>query len=441
MGVVNTESEDLIAQLENQLRQLQLGLQRTGGLLSGPDAPQGDEQAQMLQMMSGMQGQQQEAAQQLQGMGGDPMQQQMQGILMATQLGEDGEPDLRSSSAEVRRLESVKAGLLGGMQPAGRANANFQPSVSSQNMGELYSAMAGGADNPNLIGMDYVKRMQYNDMLKNQAMNSASQSRTSGFNPIVDEKGMVYFPRLMEDGSTGLTPANGADGKQIKTDPRFSTIDLGGGAYGRAQVSGGAGGTGVEALTTAQQAQHNEDIKQTLKRQQDARRQLPALENAFAREGGAFHTVSRLIEHPARELMTGKSAIAGVPWSYAPGTDAQEFRTLEGKLSSQAFINSIQELRSTGATVGQITEREGDKLQAAGLALNLAAKEGDYLEELTNFKYALARFMILAREEAGVEDPFGSTIGKAGVDLYDLKGGGQPGMTPEQQAVFDRYSQ
>jgi hypothetical protein len=172
MGVVNTESQDEIARLENQLRQLQLGLQRTGGLLSGPDAPQGDEQAQMLQMMSSMQGQQAEAAQQLQGMGGDPMQQQMQGILMATQLGQDGEPD-STSSAEVRRLEQTLAGLQGGQLPQQRPQQPpFQPSMSAQNMGELYSAMAGGADDPAMIGNQYAQRMQYNDMLRNQYIQS-----------------------------------------------------------------------------------------------------------------------------------------------------------------------------------------------------------------------------------------------------------------------------
>ncbi len=39
-----------------------------------------------------------------------------------------------------------------------------------QAMNELYAIMAAGADNPNQVGMDYVQRMQYNDVLKSRNM-------------------------------------------------------------------------------------------------------------------------------------------------------------------------------------------------------------------------------------------------------------------------------
>ncbi len=453
MGILDGQQPDLesmsVPELEALLAQLRLGQHRTADAMQGLTPPEGG-----AAMLEGLVNRQRMAQQQLQGMGGDPMQALAQGTQMASQLSPspptaamiEADPSVSVAPPPPRPQQpQQQGGLLSDLMPS---QPVMQPSTFGQRpgqsmtpamLGELYSAMAAGADDPSAIGMDYAKRMQTNASLQR----AASQARTGGFNPIVDDNGKVWFPSRQADGTTGLTPALNTEGEQISTDPRFTTLQTGGGGAMRIQTSGGAAGTGGEQILTPEQFQGGEGTAAQIARMQEARRNLPSLENAFAREGGAYDTVTRLIDHPSRELMTGASTVFGTPWSLVPGTDAQEFRTLEAKLSSQAFINSIQELRSTGATVGQITEREGDKLQAAGLALNRAAQEGDYLQELQNFQYALARFMLLARQEAGQEDPFGSSIGEAGIDLRFLQGDApadpRDSMTDEQRAAYDKY--
>lgn len=425
-------AQDEIARLENLLEQAQLGVARTEDLIAAVG-----EDPELARMLAGLQQQVASTTQQMQALGGTP--DPNAGGLLAEGLPPPGMPPQQPQPQQQQMPPQGGGGLLA--DPSQQQMPGFQPTMTPQMMHELYGIMAAGADDPNQIGMNYVQRMQYNDMLKNQALTQASQARTSGFNPIVDDEGYVWFPKRQQDGTTGLSPALDDKGEQIRTDPRFSTIDMGGGSTARIQTSGGARGTGPEVLTTPGQVQANVGTAADIERRQKAKRALPGLENVFAREGGAYDTVSKLIDHPAREWMTGGTAPLGFVTSYIPGADSQEFRTLEEKLGSQAFINAIMELRSAGGTVGQITEREGDKLQAAGIALNRAAQEGDYLQELQNFQMALARFMMAARVEAGEEDPFSSTIGEAGVDLNWIRGGQTPtieGLSPRQQELLEK---
>ena len=85
---------------------------------------------------------------------------------------------------------------------------------------------------------------------------------------------------------------------------------------------------------------------------------------------------------------------------------------------------------------------EGLKLETAAINLqNKARQEEDYLEELRLFQMQLARFIMTARMEAGVDqyDPYTAQ----GLDLNFLRPGdaaqGGMEMTPEQRAAWEKY--
>lgn len=250
------------------------------------------------------------------------------------------------------------------------------------------------------------------------AQAQASQAKTSGFNPVTDHNGRVWFPYRQADGTTGLSPGRSSDGTQIRVDPRFTPIQMGGGGIQMVPTSGGIG-VGGRMVVSPQQAQQNEGVAADIEKQQGTRRGLHTIENAVAVEGGAWETVNALINSPARELMTGGSAPVGQVAAMIPGSEEKAFEVMRNKLGNQAFIDSITQLRQAGGTVGQITEREGMKLEQARLSLVNASSEEQFLEELQDFRASLIRFVQSARSEAGVD--VNAPYVPGGIDLRSQK--------------------
>ncbi len=233
----------------------------------------------------------------------------------------------------------------------------------------------------------------------------ASQARTRGFSPIIDDQGRVFFPDLNAPG--GVTQATDAEGNPLKAPPGIKYQTDAAGNIIALPTRGGPGGAPVpQTVVSATDVEQDLQTRADIEKQGNARRALGGIEDMIAQPGGAWETVNSMLSpemESARELVSGGSSIIGVPWSYIPGTDAANFRALQEKLSSQAFIDSITQLRQQGGTVGQITEREGAKLENARLRLMNASDDEQFKRELVNFRDSLRRFLESARREAGVD--------------------------------------
>ena len=153
-GVLDTDADE-VKRLENLLAQLQLGIQRTSG------------QEGMGDMLANLTQQQTAAQQQLAQLTGGPgagAQATQQGITMANQLRDvpfgGGQPP--APAPQPQASPQPQPGMFQQQQQP------FQPSMTPEMMQQMYMAMAAGADDPSQIGQQYIKSMQYNDMLRNQ---------------------------------------------------------------------------------------------------------------------------------------------------------------------------------------------------------------------------------------------------------------------------------
>jgi hypothetical protein len=118
---------------------------------------------------------------------------------------------------------------------------------------------------------------------------------------------------------------------------------------------------------------------------------------------GAWTTINSILSpelKDARELASGLSAPLGWVASQWPGSDSAQLATLRTKLTAQSFTQSIADLRARGATVGQVTEIEGEKLQNALLTLQATTSDEAFERELQNFRKSLIAFIRSAREVA-----------------------------------------
>lgn len=358
----------------------------------------------------------------------------MQGLL--SQAANTTTVEQSPEQQEIASLEAQIAQMQGGKQSG---PGNIEPTISKNDIQSIYGLLAGGADDPAAIGNQYVSAMQGNDQYL------AAQSRRSGFNPIVDDDGNVWFPSAGLDGTTKLTRATDPDGKQIKIDPRYAITALGGGQQSLIATSSGAQNRPQVEIISATEAQNLEETAADIEFTAGKKRGITSLESMIFQAGGPYETITSLIEHPSRALMTGKSTMIGTPASWVPGFGPAEFRALRKKAASQAFIDSIAQLRERGGTVGQVTEMEGAKLENARLSLVAASTDEQFLAELNNFKIALQQFIMVAREEAGL-DPY-APHSSMGMDFRTGKAGrfaeGAPSenraseFTSDEQAAMD----
>lgn len=285
-------------------------------------------------------------------------------------------------------------------------------------LGEVGS-VAGGTAMPQDVRHMFGLLAQYGDpaeaaqgymnyqLAQQRLTQQASQARTRGFSPIVDNDGKVWFADHKAPG--GVVPAINPETNEQITAPAGITYqtDAAGNVHALPkQVMPGSGAPTPQTVISATDVERDVQTRADIEKQGNARRSLGGIEDLIAQPGGAWETVNAMLSDEmsgARELMTGGSAPFGQLWSYVPGTDAAGFRALQDKLGSQAFIDSITQLRQQGGTVGQITEREGAKLEQARLRLINATSEDMFKRELENFRDSLRAFLQAARREAGVD--------------------------------------
>jgi hypothetical protein len=167
MGILDEQSPEQaeIARLENLVRQTQMGVASISDVLQavGPSGVMGDERAQLEAQLAGLQQQQQGAQTDLQAA--------QQARLQAAQSPQmqPGGPSMQMQQAQggAGGPQNPIYGLLGYDAGGGQgAGAQFQPSIPSDQIGEIYGLLAGGADDPATVGMNYVRAMQAQDVSK-----------------------------------------------------------------------------------------------------------------------------------------------------------------------------------------------------------------------------------------------------------------------------------
>ncbi len=110
-------------------------------------------------------------------------------------------------------------------------------------------------------------------------------------------------------------------------------------------------------------------------------------------------TIDKLIAHPGRKNLTGKS-LGGTVWSdtlpdfYEETGDA---RVLHDQIKSNAFLMAFEKLKGAGA----ITEQEGKAAtQALTRLASLQQSDDGYLDALNDFRTRVSKFIDVARTRA-----------------------------------------
>ena len=134
-------------------------------------------------------------------------------------------------------------------------------------------------------------------------------------------------------------------------------------------------------------------------------KQVGAVEAVVNTNRRMQQTIKDILNNPGFEDSFG---IGGSVISSIPGTDAARVKALLEQLGGTLFIDAITAMRNastTGAAVGSVTEREGDKLQSSQAALKQAQKASDARKELERL------LGILEFQEKGVVNAFERTYG------------------------------
>lgn len=110
----------------------------------------------------------------------------------------------------------------------------------------------------------------------------------------------------------------------------------------------------------------------------------------------AISLIDQALSHPGLKAATGLSGSID-PRNYIPGTDAKNFGVLMDQIQGGAFMQAFQSLKGGG----QITEREGEKAQAAIARMNRAQSTDEFTRGLNEYREVLSIGMERARKSIG----------------------------------------
>jgi hypothetical protein len=131
---------------------------------------------------------------------------------------------------------------------------------------------------------------------------------------------------------------------------------------------------------------------------------LPRAEATMTR---AIGTIDALLNHPGREIATGKSAWIG--GGYTPS--GYDFNAKLAQLKGQTFLEAFAALKGGG----QVTEIEGQKATDAYAALATAQSEEQFAEALSELRQAFSDGFAKLQQQAAMA---GSGMGEQGTKRY-----------------------
>ena len=121
------------------------------------------------------------------------------------------------------------------------------------------------------------------------------------------------------------------------------------------------------------------------------------------------NVLDQLLQHPARELATGKSGalLQMAPELLTAGSPYADFRALQDQVKGKTFLQAYEGLKGGG----QITEIEGKKAEDAFARLKAAQSDQGFFNALQDFKVEVSRLRDLGYRKAGAKEVYNKRTG------------------------------
>lgn len=282
----------------------------------------------------------------------------------------------------------------------------------------IYDGAAGG--DPNAAMDNLAKRVMMFSQLR---QNYEQQSQRQAFNKMLPS--LAQKLGIQPEVLAGL-PDNVKQELAMKammpSAPEQVTIDLPQGKMTALKVKDASGAVRYtdidgkplnrEALT--QEFNQVEAAKELTKAQAKAQGEKRAgLESTLSNLDNMNMMVQQVLDDP--NLPKAVGAVWDRGMSFVPGTDAYGTAQRIEQLKSNAFLSSIGQMRG----MGQLSNAEGMKVEAALGRLNAAQNEKDFRTSLADVQKSLARLREVAMKEAGMAP----ATQQGGSEWTDMGGG------------------
>lgn len=103
-----------------------------------------------------------------------------------------------------------------------------------------------------------------------------------------------------------------------------------------------------------------------------------------------LEAITRVVNHPG--LSTGTGTGSGA-MSFFNSSDANDFRKQVAVVKNQSFLAEIAKLRQAGATLGQVTEKEGERLETAYANLDPDQSTSAFLTQAKALRQQTERYI------------------------------------------------
>lgn len=137
--------------------------------------------------------------------------------------------------------------------------------------------------------------------------------------------------------------------------------------------------------------------RETGKLRGEATTRLPGVISTMAE---TLNISDNLKEHPALETMTGKSRFYGDTLAMMGGNAEADFKARFEQATGKQFLGAIEAMRG----FGQLTEREGDKMQSSASAMSRATNAQDFKRAQDDYQRALLAGVRKIAKQAGVPE-------------------------------------
>lgn len=188
-GILSDPYKMEIARLENAIEQIKLGVQRTSGLLAGDNPPVGDELLQRQQQLKSLQFQQMDAERQLAGLLDTPKE--ATGPTMQLNQAVAGDPSnpvyglygygggAAGQGGKSAFNPSISPDEIRDIYSELRAGANVPPTLDADQLREVYGILAAGADKPESALTNYISAAQNLDTMRSKNQDRRVTTDTS----------------------------------------------------------------------------------------------------------------------------------------------------------------------------------------------------------------------------------------------------------------------
>ena len=255
-------------------------------------------------------------------------------------------------------------------------------------------------------------RQNYDQQAQRQSLNKMLPDLAKRLNVSPEFLQTLGPDRIQELAMKAMTPKA----------PEQVTIDLPQGKISALKVTDASGmpryarldGTPLDMNAVTQEFSQVEAARESTKAQAKAQGEKRAgLETTLSNLDSMNTMVQQVLDDP--NLPKAVGAVWDRAGSFVPGTDAYGTSQRIEQLKSNAFLSSIQQMRG----MGQLSNAEGMKVEAALGRLNAAQNEKDFRNPLADVQKSLGRLREVAMKEAGVAVPSSQVAG----DWTDLGNG------------------